>query len=367
MPGMRRLAAPRCSLVLAGCGETAGRARAAASQVSGIAGGHAGRRARRCPTARCGSRSSPTARRRASSGRSSATASTRRRAGSTCSSTTSRPTSIAGADERADRPGGRDQAGRARGLDPASRARARDPARGGGRHPGRLDQLRQRPLQARSACSPTSGRSRTAPVWRRGGGSPTRACGNALCLNQQVGNIGARRPLRRAGPGDARGRRRARACSRSSTTTRARRAGSRRAVEPTTAPTACWPRTRSAGWPPPRASRARRSRSARSTSGRTCSRPSRRAEIGFAVDQQAYLQGYLPIEMLALRARYGIFPAQDDVVATGPNFVTRDERRAGAGAERAVDSLGGGLRSRPRGRSASADAAARGRLRARRT
>jgi simple sugar transport system substrate-binding protein len=47
-------------------------------------------------------------------------------------------------------------------------------------------------------------------------------------------------------------------------------------------------------------------------------------EIGFAVDQQAYLQGYLPIEMLALRARYGILPSQHDVVATGPNFVTRD-------------------------------------------
>ena len=48
-----------------------------------------------------------------------------------------------------------------------------------------------------------------------------------------------------------------------------------------------------------------------------------RGEIGFAVDQQAYLQGYLPIEMLALRARYGIFPAEGDVIATGPHFVTR--------------------------------------------
>ena len=45
--------------------------------------------------------------------------------------------------------------------------------------------------------------------------------------------------------------------------------------------------------------------------------------IGFAVDQQAFLQGYMPIEMLAMRARYGILPAQRDVVATGPNFVTR--------------------------------------------
>jgi len=48
-------------------------------------------------------------------------------------------------------------------------------------------------------------------------------------------------------------------------------------------------------------------------------------EIGFAVDQQAYLQGYLPIEMLALKARYGIFPSQGDVVATGPHFVTRGD------------------------------------------
>jgi simple sugar transport system substrate-binding protein len=42
----------------------------------------------------------------------------------------------------------------------------------------------------------------------------------------------------------------------------------------------------------------------------------------FAVDQQPYLQGYLPIMMLAQRARYGLFPAQGDVVATGPHFVT---------------------------------------------
>lgn len=44
----------------------------------------------------------------------------------------------------------------------------------------------------------------------------------------------------------------------------------------------------------------------------------------FAVDQQPYLQGYLPVVMLANRARYGLLPAQGDVVATGANFVTRD-------------------------------------------
>ena len=36
----------------------------------------------------------------------------------------------------------------------------------------------------------------------------------------------------------------------------------------------------------------------------------RDGRIGFAVDQQAYLQGYMPIEMLALRARYGIMPSR---------------------------------------------------------
>jgi len=45
--------------------------------------------------------------------------------------------------------------------------------------------------------------------------------------------------------------------------------------------------------------------------------------IAFAVDQQAYLQGYLPVVFLAQWARYGLFPAQGDVIPTGPNFVTK--------------------------------------------
>jgi simple sugar transport system substrate-binding protein len=45
----------------------------------------------------------------------------------------------------------------------------------------------------------------------------------------------------------------------------------------------------------------------------------------FAVDQQAYLQGYLPVVLLAERARYGLFPAvSGGVIPTGPNFVTKD-------------------------------------------
>jgi simple sugar transport system substrate-binding protein len=45
--------------------------------------------------------------------------------------------------------------------------------------------------------------------------------------------------------------------------------------------------------------------------------------IAFAIDQQAYLQGYLPVVLLAQLARYGLFAAQGEVVPTGPHFVTR--------------------------------------------
>ena len=48
----------------------------------------------------------------------------------------------------------------------------------------------------------------------------------------------------------------------------------------------------------------------------------RNGRMRFAVDQQAYLQGYLPIVMLAQRVRYGLFP-ESDVIPTGPSFVTR--------------------------------------------
>jgi simple sugar transport system substrate-binding protein len=45
--------------------------------------------------------------------------------------------------------------------------------------------------------------------------------------------------------------------------------------------------------------------------------------IAFAIDQQAYLQGYVPILLLSQFARYGLLPARGRVIATGPHFVTR--------------------------------------------
>jgi simple sugar transport system substrate-binding protein len=46
----------------------------------------------------------------------------------------------------------------------------------------------------------------------------------------------------------------------------------------------------------------------------------------FTVDQQAYLQGYLPVVLLAERARFGLFPSTrgGGLIPTGPNFVTKE-------------------------------------------
>jgi simple sugar transport system substrate-binding protein len=49
----------------------------------------------------------------------------------------------------------------------------------------------------------------------------------------------------------------------------------------------------------------------------------RDGRVRFAVDQQAYLQGYLPVALLTQRARYGLFPDEGGIIATGPHFVTR--------------------------------------------
>ena len=64
----------------------------------------------------------------------------------------------------------------------------------------------------------------------------------------------------------------------------------------------------------------------------------RRGRIAFAIDQQAYIQGYLPVILLAQRARFGLFPARrGQLIPTGPNFVTR--RNAGRVIELARRSI----------------------------
>jgi simple sugar transport system substrate-binding protein len=49
----------------------------------------------------------------------------------------------------------------------------------------------------------------------------------------------------------------------------------------------------------------------------------RTGEIEFAIDEQPYLQGYLPIVLLTQRARAGLMPAAGTTISTGPTFVTR--------------------------------------------
>src|SRR5882724_6884803 len=46
-------------------------------------------------------------------------------------------------------------------------------------------------------------------------------------------------------------------------------------------------------------------------------------QAAFAIDQQQYLQGYLPVVFLALQARYGLVPGGD--VPSGPNLVGREQ------------------------------------------
>lgn len=49
----------------------------------------------------------------------------------------------------------------------------------------------------------------------------------------------------------------------------------------------------------------------------------RDGELEFAIDQQQYLQGYLPIVLLTQRKLYGVMPASG-ILPTGPGFVTKD-------------------------------------------
>jgi simple sugar transport system substrate-binding protein len=52
-------------------------------------------------------------------------------------------------------------------------------------------------------------------------------------------------------------------------------------------------------------------------------------EFLFAIDQQQYLQGYLPVVILALHARYGgLTPGGGEVILTGPGFVTQENAAA---------------------------------------
>ncbi len=59
-------------------------------------------------------------------------------------------------------------------------------------------------------------------------------------------------------------------------------------------------------------------------------------KAAFAIDQQQYLQGYLPVVFLAMNARFGLIPGGN--VPSGPNLITKDK------AAQAVDLSAKGIR-----------------------
>ncbi len=46
-------------------------------------------------------------------------------------------------------------------------------------------------------------------------------------------------------------------------------------------------------------------------------------DAAFALDQQQYLQGYMSVSVMALQAKYGLMPGAD--IASGPNLITSDK------------------------------------------
>ncbi len=54
----------------------------------------------------------------------------------------------------------------------------------------------------------------------------------------------------------------------------------------------------------------------------------RDGRVRFAIDQQQYLQGYLPVVLLVNYLETGTMPGGGRVIATGPGFVTRDNAAA---------------------------------------
>ena len=284
--------------------------------------------ARRAAGARCGSRSSPTPRRRARSGRSCATASTPPRARWTPRSPTSRPTSS-----------------RSRACASSSTRRSTpSPTGSWSRSPDPLS-------------GPRSG-ARCAPASRSCRSTPGPTCGAELGILAHVGQPEAQagRERRRAARSGRRaqrdlhqpGRSRNKALGiRCAAFARAmRKAGGRSRVfaldvedRNVAAPklAAEIERRKADGVLGLGTGGAAAALDAKKLGGRAA-----RVKIGtfdltpevleaikdgrilFAVDQQAYLQGYMPIVMLTQEARFGLFPSRGEVVATGPNFVTRE-------------------------------------------
>ena len=74
----------------------------------------------------------------------------------------------------------------------------------------------------------------------------------------------------------------------------------------------------------------------------------RDGDMLFAVDQQPYLQGFLPVMLLAERARYQVFPGRGELIPTGPAVRDRGERGRRDPAQRRGGPLIGAVVARVR-------------------
>ncbi len=68
-----------------------------------------------------------------------------------------------------------------------------------------------------------------------------------------------------------------------------------------------------------------RSTSAPSTSPTTILNAVADGDASFAIDQQPFLQGYLPVQYLALYKEYGVIPVSN--VSTGPRLITMTDAK----------------------------------------
>ena len=148
-----------------------------------------------------------------------------------------------------------------------------------------------------------------------------------ICINQEVGNAGLDARCAGAKDGDRGGRRDARGAA---GRPQRRRRGAEHdqlgaAVRPATS-TASWRSARPARrrrWPPSRTSAATPSLATFDLSPEVLE-AIEAGDMAFAVDQQQYLQGYLPIVFLTLYASNLNTVGGGRPVLTGPGFVTPD-------------------------------------------
>ena len=162
-----------------------------------------------------------------------------------------------------------------------------------------------------SGSSPTSGRPRSAPGGWPASGWPPTACATRCASTRRSATARSTRAAARSAVRCARSAA-ARACWRSASRTagapRARRRGGRRRRDDGIL--ALGPGSASPRSPPCARAGHRRVKLATFDLSPEVLSALKDGQLLFAIDQQPYLQGYLPVMMLAQNKRFGLFPSR---------------------------------------------------------